>query len=192
MKLKKPKLSKVTSKGMLSKVLVPVGVGMLGSVAGAAAGRTYNLGLAAVLGAAALAFENPNLTYAAVGAAVVTPSKTVTPTVATAGLNGLAGFKDKVLLAKNRGFGQVKNLLSNAHLDVVADKIPVSGIEGLGDLGDAYESGYLQGSDDTEQQYIESDGVQGLSGTTNYFASQTLPSGSGERVSVEAMRMRSL
>ncbi len=179
--MKKANFKKLNGKAAVSKILLPIGIAYLGSIGGAAAGKTGNLAVAGALGVAAVVFDQPNLTYAAIGAAVVTPPKAST---ATAGIDGLDGLSDKLAGAKNRAMGQAKALLSNAKLDMIADKLPVSGLAGLGDVDEAYQQGYIEGVSDTVDE-LEGDSIDGLAGTHNPMA-QIAP-GQPERKSIEAI-----
>lgn len=187
--MKKPNFKKVTGKAVVSDVAVPIGCAVLGAVAGAAGGRTVNYAVAAALGIASLAMSEPNLMFAAAGAAVVNPPAATT----VKGLDGLDGITDVLMGAKNRAFGQVKATLTNAHLNVLADKIPVSGLNGLGDL-DAYnmgmEQGYIQGVDDTVEEFGGGE-VSGF--LTPGSQNLALPGGpAGERMSPESQELRKL
>lgn len=183
--MKKANFKKVTGKTAVSQILIPVGCAFLGSIAGAAAGKTANLAVAAALGVGAIAFGEPNLTYAAAGAAVVTPSSGLK---GIESIDGLDGFSDLISGAKNRALGQAKSILSNAKLDVIADKLPVSGINGL-DGDDAYDQGYIQGVNDAVDDQYDS-AVQGIAGTYNPAAQ--LAAGAPERSSVEALKMQAM
>ena len=180
--MKKANLKKLTAKSLLAQVVVPMGCAALGSIAGAAAGKTYNLIVAAGLGAAGMVYGMPNLIYAGAGAVAVTPSKTMARNpITAAGLDGLDGMKEHFSAMKSRAFGQTRALLANTQvLQIVADKIPVSGLDGF-DGTQGFELGYASGAQDT---MLEIDGESSLEGY-QFGAAST-----GVRQSYEAMMMR--
>ena len=184
--MKKPNFKKVTGRALLHEVATPLGCAALGTVAGAAAGRTVNLVLGAGLAIMGVACSEPNLIYAGAGAAVATPPKAMT----AKGIDGLDGIQDFLQAAKNRAFGQTRNLLTNARLDSIADKIPVSGLDGLGEM-DFYQQGYIEGVNDTVDEYAQpgEEYVAGL-GMLTPGAGALPGGGNGTTLSAEAMLLR--
>ena len=134
---------KVTTTAALSDVGVPLAAGVAGAAIGSAFGRGGNIISGVAMGLLSLTVADKKwsnaLLAAAVGAAVVTP-----PVAQKGEMNGLS---DKITAGANASKGYLKNWLSmNPLTKSLAEKIPVSGFEGLGSM----EEAYLLGIEDAE------------------------------------------
>ncbi len=143
------KTNRISAHSVLNDMAKPIAIGALGAAAGYFAGKGKNLIVAGVGGLAAIAMGKADMVMPAIiGCAVVVPPAAVSTTVK--GFEGLDGLKDFVSTGTNRSKGYLKSVLSNAGLQSVADKIPVSGLYGLdGDYDqDVYDQGYMAGIGD--------------------------------------------
>ena len=154
---------KVTTKAALSDVGVPLAAGVAGAAIGSAFGRGGNIISGVAMGLLSLTVADKKwssaLLAAGVGAAVITP-----PTAKVGGIDGLEGtLTDKFKAGANSSKGYLKNWFSmNPLTKGLAEKIPVSGLEGLGSM----EEAYLLGIEDADTMAgLEGDGdFEGLEG----------------------------